>query len=57
MFYTVSWLLQVQVACVRLLTLLLNELLPLVRDSAKGFASYISDLITRSRLQKVLELT
>lgn len=44
---------QVHLACVDLLRLLVNELLPLVRDSGKGFASYVSDLLTRCRLQKV----
>ena len=47
---------QVQVSCVQLLTMLLNELLPVVRDSGKGFASYISDLLTRCRLQKVSKM-
>ena len=44
---------QVQLCCVQLLTLLLKELLPLVKDTGRGFASYISDLLARSRVQKV----
>ena len=44
---------QVQLSCVQLLVQLLNELLPLVRDSGRGFASFICDLLTRVRLQKV----
>ena len=42
-----------QLCCVQLLILLLNELLPLVRDSGKGFSSYVCDLLNRCRLQKV----
>ncbi len=44
---------QVQLACVQLLTMFLNELLPLVRDLGKGFSSFISDVLTRCRVQKV----
>ena len=44
---------QVQLGCVQVLFHLLNELLPLVRDSGRGFASFLSDLLTRCRLQKV----
>lgn len=44
---------QVQLSCVQLLVQLVKELLPLVRDSGKGFASFLSDLLTRCRLQKV----
>ena len=46
---------QVQLSCVQLLTLLLKELLPLVKDTGKGFGSYILDLLTRCRVQKVLK--
>lgn len=45
---------QVQLCCVQLLTLLLKELLPLIKDTGKGFGSYIMDLLTRCRVQKVL---
>lgn len=48
---------QVQLTCVQLLVLLLNEMLPLVRDSGRGFASFLSDLLIRCRLQKVLLLS
>lgn len=44
---------QVQLACAQLLTMFLSELLPLVRDSGKGFSSFISDMMTRCRVQKV----
>ena len=44
---------QVQLACVQLLNLLLSELTPLVRDTGKGFASFISDMLCRCRVQKV----
>lgn len=44
---------QVQLACVQLLNMFLSELLPLVRDSGKGFSSFISDMLTRCRVQKV----
>uniref|UniRef100_A0A0P5JMF4 Dopey-1 n=1 Tax=Daphnia magna TaxID=35525 RepID=A0A0P5JMF4_9CRUS len=44
---------QVQLACVQLLNMFLSELLPLVRDLGKGFSSFISDMLTRCRVQKV----
>lgn len=47
---------QVQLACVQLLNMFLSELLPLVRDSGKGFSSFISDMLTRCRVQKVFHL-
>lgn len=44
---------QVQLACVQLLNMFLSELIPLVRDSGKGFSSFISDMLSRCRVQKV----
>lgn len=44
---------QVQLASIDLLTLVLAELLPLVRDLGKEFASCVSDLLVRCRVQKV----
>lgn len=45
---------QVQLAAIDLLTLVLTELLPLVRDLGKGFAAFVSDLLVRCRVQKVI---
>lgn len=45
---------EVQLVSVELLTLLLSELLPIVKDSGRGFSSYIYDLLSRCRVQKAL---
>lgn len=44
---------QVQLASAELLTLIFSELIPIVRDSGKGFSCYIIDLLTKCKVQKV----
>ncbi|KZC07062.1 Protein dopey-1 like protein [Dufourea novaeangliae] len=44
---------QVQLASAELLTLIFSELIPIVRDSGKGFSCYIVDLLTKCKVQKV----
>ncbi|XP_033338749.1 protein DOP1 homolog isoform X2 [Megalopta genalis] len=44
---------QVQLASTELLTLIFSELIPIVRDSGKGFSCYIVDLLTKCKVQKV----
>ncbi|XP_011499422.1 PREDICTED: protein dopey-1 homolog [Ceratosolen solmsi marchali] len=44
---------QVQLASTELLTLIFSELIPIVRDSGKGFSCYIIDLLTKCKVQKV----
>lgn len=46
--------LQVQVASLELLTLIFSELTSIVRDSGKGLANYIGDLLSRCKVQKVV---
>ncbi|KAK3917430.1 Protein dopey-1-like protein [Frankliniella fusca] len=45
---------QVQVASLELLTLIFSELTSIVRDSGKGLANYIGDLLSRCKVQKVV---
>ncbi|XP_023718221.1 protein dopey-1 homolog isoform X2 [Cryptotermes secundus] len=45
---------QVQLASAELLMLICSELIYLVRDSGKGFACYIADLLSRCKVQKVV---
>ena len=47
-------LLQVQLASAELLMLICSELIFIVRDSGKGFACYIADLLLRCKVQKVV---
>lgn len=49
-----SLLLKVQLASAELLMLICSELIYIVRDSGKGFACYIADLLSRCKLQKVV---
>ncbi|XP_033225159.1 protein dopey-1 homolog isoform X2 [Belonocnema kinseyi] len=44
---------QVQLASVELLTLIFSELIPIARESGKGFSCYIIDLLTKCKVQKV----
>ncbi|CAL7952170.1 unnamed protein product [Xylocopa violacea] len=44
---------QVQLASAELLTLVFSELIPIVRDSGKGFSCYIVDLLAKCKVQKV----
>ncbi|KOC60909.1 Protein dopey-1 like protein [Habropoda laboriosa] len=44
---------QVQLASAELLTFISSELIPIVRDSGKGFSCYIVDLLTKCKVQKV----
>ncbi|XP_034191281.1 protein DOP1 homolog isoform X3 [Osmia lignaria lignaria] len=44
---------QVQLASAELLTLIFSELIPIVRDSGKGFSCYIVDLLAKCKVQKV----
>ncbi|KAJ8674892.1 hypothetical protein QAD02_010678 [Eretmocerus hayati] len=44
---------QVQLASTELLTLMFSEMIPIVRDSGKGFSNYIIDLLTKCKVQKV----
>ncbi|KAG7202175.1 hypothetical protein KM043_015855 [Ampulex compressa] len=44
---------QVQLASAELLTLIFSELIPIVRDSGKGFSCFIVDLLTKCKVQKV----
>lgn len=46
--------LQVQIACLELLALIFSELTSIVRDSGKGLANYIGDLLARCKVQKVV---
>ncbi|KAJ9601413.1 hypothetical protein L9F63_000437, partial [Diploptera punctata] len=45
---------QVQLASAELLMLICSELIFIVRDSGKGFACYIADLLLRCKVQKVV---
>jgi hypothetical protein len=49
----VLWL-KVQLASAELLMLICSELIYIVRDSGKGFACYIADLLSRCKVQKVV---
>jgi hypothetical protein len=49
----VLWL-KVQLASAEVLMLLCSELIYIVRDSGKGFACYIADLLSRCKVQKVV---
>jgi hypothetical protein len=49
----VLWL-KVQLASAELLMLICSELVYIVRDSGKGFACYIVDLMSRCKVQKVV---
>ncbi|CAK9831783.1 Protein dopey-1 homolog [Anthophora retusa] len=44
---------QVQLASAELLTFIFSELIPIVRDSGKGFSCYIVDLLAKCKVQKV----
>jgi hypothetical protein len=46
--------LKVQLASAELLMLICSELIYIVRDSGKGFACYIADLMSRCKVQKVV---
>jgi hypothetical protein len=52
-FVYVLWL-KVQLASAELLMLICSELIYIVRDSGKGFACYIADLLSRCKVQKVV---
>lgn len=45
---------QVQVTSLELLTLIFSELTSIVRDSGKGLANYIGDLLSRCKVQRVV---
>ncbi|KDR16353.1 protein dopey-1 homolog isoform X2 [Zootermopsis nevadensis] len=45
---------QVQLASAEILMLICSELIYIVRDSGKGFACYIADLLSRCKVQKVV---
>jgi hypothetical protein len=45
---------KVQLASAELLMLICSELIYIVRDSGKGFACYIADLLSRCKVQKVV---
>ncbi|XP_063217046.1 protein dopey-1 homolog isoform X2 [Bacillus rossius redtenbacheri] len=45
---------QVQLASTELLMLICSELILIVRDSGKGFACYIADVLSRCKVQKVV---
>lgn len=45
---------KVQLASAELLMLICAELIYIVRDSGKGFACYIADLLSRCKVQKVV---
>lgn len=44
----------VRLLCMEVLTLVFSELVGIVKDSGKCFASYLSDLLHRSKVQKTL---
>lgn len=44
---------QVQFASTKLLTFIFSELIPIVRESGKGFSCYIIDLLIKCKVQKV----
>lgn len=45
---------QVHILATETLTLMLSEIISIMRDSGKNFVSYISDLLQRCKVQKVL---
>lgn len=45
---------KVQLASAEILMLICSELIYIVRDSGKGFACYIADLLSRCKVQKVV---
>lgn len=45
---------QVQLASAELLMLMCSELIVIVRDSGRGFACYLADLLVRCKVQKVV---
>lgn len=53
MIHTNDVAFQVQLSSTELLTLIFSELIPIVRDSGKGFSCYIMDLLTKCKVQKV----
>lgn len=44
---------KIQIASIELLTLLLNELIVLVKENSRNLSSYIADLLIKCRVQKV----
>ncbi|GFS63491.1 protein dopey-1 [Nephila pilipes] len=44
----------VRLLCMEVLTLVFSELVGIVKDSGKSFASYLSDLLHRTKVQKTL---
>lgn len=44
---------QVQISAVELLSLVCYELTSIVRDSGRGLACYLADLLSRIKLQKI----
>lgn len=44
----------IQFASIELLTIFCNELISVVRDMGKRFSSYVSDLMSRCKLQKIV---
>lgn len=45
---------KIQLASIELLTMICTELISIVKDMGKGLASYISDLMGKCKLQKIL---
>ncbi|XP_044736097.1 protein dopey-1 homolog isoform X1 [Chrysoperla carnea] len=52
--YEVDNNLKIQLECLDLLNIIVKELVGIVKESGKGFASYITDLLLKCKLQKVL---
>ncbi|KAL0273816.1 UNVERIFIED_CONTAM: hypothetical protein PYX00_006399 [Menopon gallinae] len=45
---------QVQLTSIEILMHIFTELIPIVRDSGRGFANYIDDLLLRYKVQKII---
>lgn len=51
--YEVNNNLKIQLECLDLLNIIVKELIVIVKESGKGFACYIADLLLKCKLQKV----
>lgn len=45
---------KIQIECIELLTILINELMLVVKEMGKGLSNYIADLMKKCRIQKVV---
>ena len=53
-FFTPIYIFKVQLASIDLLIVLVSELILVVKDNGKAYATYINDLFLRCKVQKVV---